>query len=156
MSAAGIETADDTELRYVLGELGLDYESLALSLGVPRARDVSTGNRPGTLRVPPAITTRAELASSTGEVDAGGASDPAIDLAVNPSHLSDMYSQAPQLEGAELQPLFDELLRRDRALVTAGAKGMLFFYITCLLTVQYPPAFLPHPPQLWQHRKKRH
>ncbi len=41
-------------------------------------------------------------------------------LAVTPKPLSQLYTQPPLMEGGELQPIFQVLIKRDRDLVSAG------------------------------------
>ena len=163
MEAAGIESEDDTELRLVLAELGLDFESLALSPGAPRARDISHGLlRAPVIRAPGPLQSQTSASGSTE--DCG--------LAVNFSHLADLYSQASRLEGGELLPIFEDLLKRDRAVVTAGKPrsrhwlaGVLDFTHplptvsavtsqkeTTLKSGQsWPPASRPIAPQRWRN-----
>ena len=114
IKAVGIESTDDTELRFVFAELGLDFDTLAMAYGVPKASDLVGGGMRSSL----ALLQSPSLRTIPSGVITG--KNNIIDLTVNPKALSDLYTQPPCIEGGELQPLFEDLIKRDRALVGAG------------------------------------
>lgn len=137
IAAAGIASQDDTELRYVLAELGLDYDTAVLSSGVPRSSDLAgTG---GSMRMFMRAAAMQETADAAASAVVSNALEGVVDLAVSPKPLRDLYTQPPCLEGSELQPLYEELLKRDRLIVGSGQ---------CKRAVTHHPAFVISNPFL--------